>query len=146
MASPSDNPLKRLIREIRRRPLWQVVGIYVVASGAVLVGVGTLGPGWFLPLALALLVVGLPVVLATASEPKESGCLIRLLVIDGIVRIAFGGIGVYAAILFHMEESRLADQGAGWILFTGVGLYFMVSGGLAFLAGRKSFTSTPEEE
>ena len=138
--------LRQLIHEIRRRPLWQVLGIYVVASGAVLVGVGTLGPEWFLPLALALLIVGLPVLLATASEPKERGCLIRLLVIDGIVRIAFGGIGVYAAILFYIEERRLVDQGAGWILFTGVGLYFMVSGGIAFLAGRKSFTSTPEEE
>ena len=35
MASPSDNPLKRLIREIHRSSLWQVLGIYVVASWAV---------------------------------------------------------------------------------------------------------------
>ena len=140
--------MERLRQLVRRRPLWQVLGIYVVASGAVLVGVSTLGDvaEWFLPLALALLIVGLPVILATASEPKEGGCLIRLLVIDGIVRIAFGGIGVYSGILFYVEGRRLADQGAGWILITGLGLYFMVSGGIAFLAGRKSFTSTPEEE
>ena len=34
--------LKRLIREVHRRSLWQVLGIYVVASGAVLGGVDTL--------------------------------------------------------------------------------------------------------
>ncbi len=71
MASPSDNLLKRLIREIHRRSLWQVLGIYLVASWAVLqvvdTLVGTLGlPDWFPPLALALLLVGLPIVLATA--------------------------------------------------------------------------------
>ena len=63
--------LRQLIHEIHRRSLWQVLGIYVVASGAVLGGVGTLGdvlrlPEWFSPLALALLIVGLPIVLATA--------------------------------------------------------------------------------
>ena len=107
--------LRQLIHEIRRRPLWQVLGIYVVASGAVLVGVGALLPEWFLPLAFILLIVGLPLVLARASEPREMGCLIRLLVIDGIVRIAFGGIGVYTGIFFYIEERRLVDPGAGWI-------------------------------
>ena len=138
--------LRELIHEMRRRSLWQVLGTYVVASGAVLVGVGALLPEWFLPLAFILLIVGLPVVLARASEPRETGCLIRLLVIDGIVRIACGGIVVYTEILSYIEERRLVDQGAGWILFTGVGLYFMVSGGIAVLAGRKSVASTPEEE
>ena len=32
MSDPSDNPFKRLIGEIHRRSLWQVLGIYVVAS------------------------------------------------------------------------------------------------------------------
>ena len=63
--------LRQLIHEIHRRSLWQVLGIYLVASVAVLGGVATLGdyvllPEWFLPLALGLLIVGLPVVLATA--------------------------------------------------------------------------------
>ena len=57
MASPSDNPLKRLIREIHRRSLWQVLGIYLVASWAVLSVVDTLGgalnlPDWFPAFAL----------------------------------------------------------------------------------------------
>jgi len=48
-----------------------VLGIYAVASWAVLQVVDTLGgalnlPDWFPSFALALLIVGLPVVLATA--------------------------------------------------------------------------------
>lgn len=35
--------LRQLIHEIHRRSLWQVLGIYVVASWAVISGVGTLG-------------------------------------------------------------------------------------------------------
>ena len=35
MSDPSDNPLKHLIGEIHRRRLWQVLGIYVVASWVV---------------------------------------------------------------------------------------------------------------
>ena len=49
MASPSDNPLKRLIGEIHRRSLWQVLGIYLIASWAVLGGVDTLGGALGLP-------------------------------------------------------------------------------------------------
>ncbi len=43
MADSSENPLKRLIAEIHRRSLWQVLGIYAVASWAVLGGVSTPG-------------------------------------------------------------------------------------------------------
>lgn len=63
--------LRHLIREIHRRSIWQVLGVYLVGSwGALqivdtLVGVAGL-PDWFPTLALALLVLGLPVVLATA--------------------------------------------------------------------------------
>ena len=31
MSDPFDNPLKRLIREIHWRSLWQVLGIYLVS-------------------------------------------------------------------------------------------------------------------
>ncbi len=63
--------LRRLIHEVHRRSLWQVLGIYGVASWAVLQVVDVLAqnlslPGWFPPLAFALLLLGLPVVLATA--------------------------------------------------------------------------------
>ena len=63
--------LRQLIHEIHRRSLWQVLGIYLVASWGVLSVVDTAGgalglPDWFDPVALALLVLGLPIVLATA--------------------------------------------------------------------------------
>jgi TolB-like protein/Flp pilus assembly protein TadD len=65
------NRLKQLIHEIHRRSLWQVLGIYLVGSWAVLQIADTMAsalglPDWFPPLALGLLVVGLPIVLATA--------------------------------------------------------------------------------
>jgi serine/threonine-protein kinase len=63
--------LKRLIQEIHRRSLWQVLGIYVVGAWIAFQVTQTLTEGlglpeWFPPLALVLLIVGLPIVLATA--------------------------------------------------------------------------------
>jgi len=60
-----------LLREIHRRSLWRVLGIYVVGSWLVLLVVDTLAgtlnlPDWAPALALFLLIVGLPIVLATA--------------------------------------------------------------------------------
>ena len=78
--------LKQLIHEVHRRSLWQVLGIYVVGSWIALQVVDVLGqnfglPAWFPPFALALLVIGLPIVLATAfvqegvgkSDPEPEG-------------------------------------------------------------------------
>ncbi|MEX0894052.1 MAG: tetratricopeptide repeat protein [Gemmatimonadota bacterium] len=63
--------LKRLIREAHRRSLWQVMGIYAFTSWviyqvvlALFEGIGL--PPWVPGTALALLLVGLPIVLATA--------------------------------------------------------------------------------
>ena len=71
--------LKQFIHEIHRRSLWQVLGIYAVASWAVLGGVGTLGdvlglPEWFSPVAMALLAVGLPIVLVLEPIPLIADC------------------------------------------------------------------------
>ncbi len=71
MASPSDNPLKRLIHEIHRRSLWQVLGIFLLGGWLAFEVVQTLTEGlglpeWFPALAVVLLIIGLPVVLATA--------------------------------------------------------------------------------
>ena len=72
----------KLIHEIHRRSLWQVLGIYVVGSWLVLQVVDTLAgalnlPDWAPPLALFLLIIGLPIVLATAViqgvSPPSSG-------------------------------------------------------------------------
>lgn len=63
--------MKKFIREIHRRSLWQVLAIYGAGSWLVLQIVDTMAgalglPEWAPSLALFLLVIGLPVVLATA--------------------------------------------------------------------------------
>ena len=63
--------LKRLIHEIHGRSLWQVLGIYLLASWVVFEVVQTVTEGlglpqWFPAFAALLLLIGLPVVLATA--------------------------------------------------------------------------------
>jgi len=72
-----DN-LRRLVREAHRRSLWQVLGIYLVAGWMALQVVQTLTeslglPNWFPPFAIVLLIVGLPVVLATAFVQEGIG-------------------------------------------------------------------------
>jgi tetratricopeptide (TPR) repeat protein len=70
--------LKRLIHEIHRRSLWQVLGIYVVGAWIALQVADTvtaaLGlPDWVPQVALVLLIVLLPVVLATAFVQEGVG-------------------------------------------------------------------------
>jgi hypothetical protein len=70
--------VKKLIHEIHRRSLWQVLSIYViggwVALGAVDILQATLRlPEWTPSFALVLLVIGLPIVLATAFVQEGIG-------------------------------------------------------------------------
>jgi len=63
--------MKKLIQEIHRRSLWQVLGIYLVGAWVALQVVDVLAqnfglPEWFPAFALGLLVLGLPIVLGTA--------------------------------------------------------------------------------
>jgi eukaryotic-like serine/threonine-protein kinase len=63
--------VKRLIFEAHRRSLWQVVVVYLAGSWVALQVVDALTrtaglPDWVAPSALSLLVVGLPIVVATA--------------------------------------------------------------------------------
>ena len=63
--------LRQLVLEIHRRSLWQVLGIYVIGGWLVLQAVDTLAgalnlPDWAPPFALFLLIIGFPIVLATA--------------------------------------------------------------------------------
>lgn len=53
--------LKRLIQEIHRRSLWQLLGIYLVGAWVTLQGVEALVP-----------VLGLPIGLVTASAPETA--------------------------------------------------------------------------
>ena len=64
--------LKQLIHEVHRRSLWQVLAIYVVGSWIVLQVIDVLAqnmslPPWTFPFAIVLLLIGLPIVLGTAS-------------------------------------------------------------------------------
>jgi tetratricopeptide (TPR) repeat protein len=70
--------LKRLLQEIHQRSLWQVLLVYLGASYAILEAVDLfidrLGlPDWFFPLAAILLLIGLPVAVATALANSERG-------------------------------------------------------------------------
>lgn len=71
MSGSPRNPFRRLVDELHRRSLWQILGIYGVSAWAVFEIVQTLTEGlglpeWFPALAFTLLLIGLPVVLATA--------------------------------------------------------------------------------
>ena len=122
--------LQQLIHEIHRRSLWQVLGIYLVGSWLVLQAVDTLAgalnlPDWAPPFALFLLIIGFPIVLATAfvqerpaasealdaetAEPIEPGVHHKLLTWRNAI---LGGIGAFAL---------WGAVAAGW-LFLGPGV------------------------
>ena len=70
--------LKQLIHEIHRRSLWQVLMIYLGASWAVMEATNQiveqyLLPEWVYPAALILLLIGFPIVLATAFVREDRG-------------------------------------------------------------------------
>jgi len=70
--------LKRLIQEIHRRSLWQVLGIYLVGAWIAFQGIEALVSGLSLPewvpgLTVAILIAGLPIVLATAFVQEGVG-------------------------------------------------------------------------
>ena len=70
--------IRRIIHECHRRSLWQVLIIYLVGSWGVLQAIQgvtqTAGlPDWVPPGALVLLMIGLPVVLATAFVQEGIG-------------------------------------------------------------------------
>ena len=70
--------LKKLIHEAHRRSLWQVIGIYLGACWIALQVVEILTesvglPDWVQPFAIVLLVIGFPIVLATAFVQEGMG-------------------------------------------------------------------------
>jgi adenylate cyclase len=121
--------MTRFVHEIHRRSLWQVMGIYLVVGWVVLQVVDVLAqnmglPEWVFPFAIVLLVIGLPVVLATAfvqegvgsrrteePRPGESPTQARPTRPGGLLtwRNAIGG-GVAALALWGVVA-------AGWMLF-----------------------------
>jgi tetratricopeptide (TPR) repeat protein len=69
---------KKLIGEIHKRSLWQVLGIYMVSAWIAYEVVQSLTeglglPAWFPPFAVVLFIIGLPIVLATAIVQEGTG-------------------------------------------------------------------------
>jgi len=94
--------MKRIVHEIHRRSLWQVLGIYLAGSWVALQVVETLAesmslPEWVQPFAIVLLVLGLPVVLATAFIQEGVG----------------GGAGVEAPASAGADPTRSPAPGPG---------------------------------
>ena len=133
MSGPSDNPLKKLIGEIHRRSLWQVLGIYVVGCWIAFEVVQTLTEGlglptWFPALALVLLIVGLPIVLSTAfiqqGGPAQAPPPVSITTMDELYPVAversmpsriftwkkaiLGGVGAFVLLI---------GVGVGWVMF-----------------------------
>jgi TolB-like protein len=125
--------LKRLIQEIHRRSLWQVLGIYLGGAWVTLQGiealVSVLGlPEWVPGFALVVLILGLPIVLATAfvqegvggqqvpaeapavAEVEGAGLHLVLtwknVALGGLALIALAGVGVVGWLLAGGEISR----------------------------------------
>jgi TolB-like protein len=125
--------LKRLIQEIHRRSLWQVLGIYLGGAWVALQGiealVSVLGlPEWVPGFALVVLILGLPIVLATAfvqegvgageeparaaapSEAEGGGLHLVLtwknVILGGIAVVALAGIAVGGWLLLGGEIGR----------------------------------------
>jgi TolB-like protein len=70
--------IKRIVHECHRRSIWQVLAIYLVGGWGALQGIQavteTAGlPDWVPPGALILLMIGLPIVLATAFVQEGMG-------------------------------------------------------------------------
>jgi TolB-like protein len=125
--------LKRLIQEIHRRSLWQVLGIYLGGAWVALQGIEALAsvlglPEWVPGFALVVLILGLPIVLATAfvqegvgggevpaeaaapSEAEAAGMHLvltwRNVILGGVVVIALAGVGVAGWLLLGGGISR----------------------------------------
>ena len=86
MSDRSDNPLKRLIGEIHRRSLWQVLGIYAVGAWAALQVIDTLEgivtlPEWFGGLAIGFLIASprfsLHLIQLTSTRQQAAECFSR---------------------------------------------------------------------
>ncbi len=105
--------MKNLVHEIHRRSLWQVLGIYLAGSWVALQVVEQLTeaaglPEWVRPFSLVLLVLGFPVVMATAfiqegAAPRETGDSARTPVADRVHHRFFtwrnavlGGVAAFA--------------------------------------------------
>ena len=142
---------RKIIRELHRRSVWQVLGVFLAGSWGVLQVVDFLTeraglPDWTPTFALVLLLVGLPIVLATAfvqeglpgdaqrrEEPEAAMARIREEVaIEGLPPSAVHRVPelhpLHGARLFTWRNALLGGIGAGALLIAAVASYFLMWG------------------
>ena len=136
------NALKNIVHEVHRRSLWQVLSIYLMGSwGALQVVEGVTEnaglPDWVPSFALILLVIGLPITVATAfiqegmpgrrddaeadAPPADTGSSAPA---DAAVAPEVSE-GTTAG-LFTWRNAILGGVGAGALLAVTVGVYFLM--------------------
>ncbi len=120
--------LRQLIHEIHRRSLWQVMGIFLLGGWVAFEVVQTLTEGlglpeWFPAFAIVLLIIGLPVVLATAFVQEGGPGREAKDVATPTADTPTGAPGLFIwrnAILGGVAAlTLLTGVGVGWILFGG---------------------------
>lgn len=151
--------MKKLIREVHRRSLWQVLGIYVVASWVALQVVDVLVdnfglPDWFPAFALGLLVIGLPIVLATAfiqegaprgADESESKAPTERTESSPVSVSEAGMEGTRWARLFNWRNAILGGV-AALALWGVVVAAWLLLGGSQFSGGRASTEASEASE
>ena len=96
---------RQIVREIHRRSLWQVLSVYLAGSWVAVQVVDTLVdnaglPEWMPGMAIALLVIGFPIVMATAFIQEGVGH-------------ADGSSGAVGAGTFEQGSTGTPDSGSG---------------------------------
>lgn len=110
--------MKNVLDELRHRTLWQVVIVYIGASWVLLQAIDLFAdnldlPGWLFPTAGALLLIGLPIILATAFIQR------RLAATGEVADETHEK-------LFTWRNALIGGAGAFLLLFGFAGLYVVV--------------------
>ena len=120
-ARGAGSPLRNLVHEVHRRSLWQVLGIYLVGAWVAFQGIEALADGLAMPewvpgFAVVVLILGLPIVLATAFVQE--------------------GVGVGEG---PVEAAATSEAGQATVVAGGAGLHLVLTWRNVVLAGALVF-------
>jgi len=131
-SEPARGPVSRprlFIQEIHRRSLWQVLGIYLVGAWVAFQGIEALADGLAMPewvpgFAVVVLILGLPIVLATAFVQEGVGAAAASEA--GQATTLPGGAGLHLALTWRnvvlagaLVFGLSGIAAAGWLLLKG---------------------------